>query len=103
MVTNGIASPLIESVTTPFILQAVGAACAAVHNENINPNNIENNHEYTIPKYRAIYLDSLKYNMVKTNNLFDEFINKFKKYKKISLDIKDDILREYQVVGVKWL
>ena len=70
---------------------------------NINPNNIENNHEYTIPKYRAIYLDSLKYNMVKTNNLFDEFINKFKKYKNISLDINDDILREYQVVGVKWL
>jgi hypothetical protein len=42
MVTNGIASPLIESVTTPFILQAVVAACAAVHNENINPNNIPN-------------------------------------------------------------
>lgn len=74
-----------------------------INNLDINPNNIENNHEYIIPKYRAIYLDSLKYNMVKTNNLFDEFINKFKKYKNISLDINDDILREYQVVGVKWL
>ena len=42
MVTNGIVSPLIESATAPFILQAVGAACAAVHNENINPNNIPN-------------------------------------------------------------
>ena len=42
MVTNGIASPLIESVTAPLILQAEGAACAAVHNENINPYNIPN-------------------------------------------------------------
>lgn len=74
-----------------------------INNLDINPNNIENNHEYTIPKYRAIYLDSLKYDMVKTNNLFDEFINKFKKYKNITLNIDDDILREYQVVGVKWL
>lgn len=70
---------------------------------NINVKDIEENHEYIIPKYRAIYLDSLKYDMVKTNNLFDEFINKFKKYKNTILDINDNILREYQIVGVKWL
>lgn len=70
---------------------------------NINIKDIQENHEYTIPKYRAIYLDSLKYNIVKTNNLFDEFINKFKKYKNITLDIDDSILREYQKIGVKWL
>ncbi len=62
-----------------------------------------------IPKYRAIYLDSLrneKYGIIETNNLFDELIDKFKKYKdaKIDLSKKDlEILRDYQVVGVKWL
>ena len=62
-----------------------------------------------IPKYKAIYLDSLKkdkYNIIKTNNLFDELILKFNKYKdkKIYLGKEDkDILRDYQVDGVKWL
>ena len=61
-----------------------------------------------IPKYRAIYLDSLKdkYNIIKTNSLFDEFINTFLKYKdtKLSLTKKDkEVLRDYQEVGVKWL
>lgn len=62
-----------------------------------------------IPKYKAIYLDSLKkdkYNIIKTNNLFDELIDKFNKYKdqKISLGKKGkEILRDYQVDGVKWL
>ena len=62
----------------------------------------------TILKYRAIYLDSLKnkYNNIKTNNLFDDFINNFYKYKdcNINLDKNDlKILRDYQVTGVKWL
>ncbi len=61
-----------------------------------------------IPKYRAIYLDSLKdkYSIIKTNSLFDEFINTFLKYKdtKLSLTKKDkEVLRDYQEVGVKWL
>ena len=62
-----------------------------------------------IPKYRAIYLDSIKkekYNIIKTNNLFDELINNFVSYKNknISLSKKDKtILRDYQVMGVKWL
>ena len=61
-----------------------------------------------IPKYRAIYLDSLKdrYNIIKTDSLFDEFIDTFLKYKdtKLSLTKKDkEILRDYQEVGVKWL
>ncbi len=62
-----------------------------------------------IPKYRAIYLDSIKdskYHIISTNNLFDELITNFKKYKdsKISLNKKDkEILREYQIDGIKWL
>ena len=61
-----------------------------------------------IPKYRAIYLDSLKdrYNIIKTDSLFDEFIDTFLRYKdtKLSLTKKDkEILRDYQEVGVKWL
>ena len=63
----------------------------------------------TILKYRAIYLDSLKntkYNIIKTDNLFDDFINKFYKYKDINLTLDDNelsILRDYQKIGVKWL
>ena len=56
-----------------------------------------------IPKYRAIYLDSLGYNIIEKNNLFTELINKFKNYKNIKINIKDKILRDYQVTGVKWL
>ncbi len=62
-----------------------------------------------IPKYRAIYLDSIKkekYHIIKTNNLFDELINNFTSYKdaKVGLTKKDkEILRDYQVTGVKWL
>ena len=65
--------------------------------------------EGTIPKYRAIYLDSLKnnkYSIIDTNNLFDNFIDNFNKYKDIELTFnkKDlNILRDYQVTGVKWL
>ncbi len=62
-----------------------------------------------IPKYRAIYLDSLKhdkYNIIKTDNLFDNFIDNFKNYRDQSVEIKASekkILRDYQVTGVKWL
>lgn len=69
---------------------------------NLNKNNI-------IPKYRAIYLDSLKenkYNFIKTNNLFQEFVDNFKQYKNKNpyISQKDKtILRDYQLIGVKWL
>lgn len=62
-----------------------------------------------IPKYRAIYLDSLKkdkFNIIKTNNLFDNFIDNFKNYKgqKLKLTKKEkDVLRDYQETGVEWL
>ncbi len=56
-----------------------------------------------IPKYRAIYLDSLNYNVIQTDNLFRELINNFNNYKDIDLKINDNILRDYQVTGVKWL
>ena len=65
--------------------------------------------EGTIPKYRALYLDSLKNNystLIKTNNSFDELINKFLTYKDsdITLDKKEiKVLRDYQLTGVKWL
>ena len=62
-----------------------------------------------IPKYRAIYLDSIKkekYDIIKTDNLFDELINNFNEYKNIEINFskKDKkILRDYQEIGVKWL
>ena len=74
---------------------------------DLNINNIKD--KGTIPKYRAIYLDSLKenkYSIIKTNNLFDNFVNDFKKFKNkkpyIS-EIDKQILRDYQITGVKWL
>ncbi len=60
-------------------------------------------------KYRAIYLDSLKknkYNIISTDNLFDDFIKNFYAYKDSELTLSNDelkILRDYQVTGVKWL
>lgn len=62
-----------------------------------------------IPKYRALYIESLKnqkYKNIKTNNLFEQFIDNFKKYKNVTLNLSDKdqkILREYQMEGVKWL
>ena len=59
-----------------------------------------------IPKYQAIYLDYLKkekYPYLETNNLFDNFITNFRKYQNINLTINDNILRDYQKDGVKWL
>ena len=63
----------------------------------------------TIPKYRALYLDSLKnsyHNLISTNDNFDNLIKQFKTYKDkdIPLDKKElKVLRDYQVTGVKWL
>ena len=62
-----------------------------------------------IPKYRAIYLDSLrndKYHIIETNNLFDDLIEKFKKYRDADISLnkeEKEILRSYQIDGVKWL
>lgn len=62
-----------------------------------------------IPKYRALYIDSLKNNRYKnihTNNLFDDFITNFSKYKdlEVTFDKDDDkTLRDYQKEGVRWL
>lgn len=65
--------------------------------------------EGNIPKYRALYLDSLKRNyhgLINTNDSFDKLINNFLSYKdsEISLDKKElNVLRDYQLTGVKWL
>ena len=65
--------------------------------------------EGTIPKYRALYLDSLKQNystLINTSGNFDNLINKFLTYKDsdISLDKNElKVLRDYQLTGVKWL
>ena len=62
-----------------------------------------------IPKYRALYLDSLKnsnYHIIKTDSLFQNFIDNFKEYKNVSLKFtkeEKDILRNYQLLGIKWL
>ncbi len=62
-----------------------------------------------IPKYRAIYLDSVKndkYHIIKTNNLFDDLINKFNSYKETKIQFtkkEKETLRDYQQIGVKWL
>ena len=74
---------------------------------NLSNKEIENA-KGEIPKYRAIYYDSLKtnkYNIIKTNNLFDKFITNFKTYKDIDITFRDDenILRDYQKAGIKWL
>lgn len=67
------------------------------------------NGEVAIPKYRAIYIDSLKnsrYKNIETNNLFDEFITNFKKYKDLEVKFEEadeKILRDYQKEGVRWL
>ena len=74
--------------------------------DDLNINLKEQDSSGVIPKYQAIYLDYLKkekYPNLETNNLFDDFINNFKKYNNIKLDIKDNILRGYQKEGVKWL
>lgn len=78
-------------------------------NELLEDMQVNNLDEGILPKYRAIYLSSLqkeKYNIIETNSIFDEFIEKFNKYKDIELSIskKDQqILRDYQLTGVKWL
>ena len=64
--------------------------------------------DIVIPKYRALYIDSLKknkYKSINTDNSFDLFISNFNKFKDISIDFGNDnkILRDYQKVGVKWL
>lgn len=74
---------------------------------DLNTKDIKKGHGI-IPKYKAIYLDSLKdnYSIIKTNNLFDNLIKDFNSYKdiKVELSSKDkQILRDYQVVGVQWL
>ncbi len=60
-----------------------------------------------IPKYRALYLDSVSnYNIISTDNSFKKFINNFNEFKNvdIKLDSNDsNILRDYQKDGVKWL
>ncbi len=79
-----------------------------INDLDLNNKNITQE-EGEIPKYRAIYLDYLKkekYSIITTNNSFDEFIDNFNKYKNAPITLTDkdkQILREYQVTGVKWL
>ena len=62
-----------------------------------------------IPKYRALYLDSLKnskYDIISTNSIFDEFIENFKNYKDINIKFnksENEIIRDYQKTGIRWL
>ena len=61
-----------------------------------------------IPKFRALYLDSLrnKNRFIRTNTLFDSFIKNFKEYKNAPVVFskeEEKLLRPYQKEGVKWL
>ena len=61
-----------------------------------------------IPKFRALYLDSLKDNskIIKTDGSFDEFIKNFKEYKNCDVKFNKDEkskLRDYQFEGIRWL
>ena len=72
---------------------------------NMSGEDIENGY---VPKYRALYIDSLKsdYNIIKTDNIFDEFIQNFNEYKNIKLKLskkEKETLRDYQETGVRWL
>ena len=63
----------------------------------------------TIPKYRALYLDSLKekkYGIIETDSMFQNFIKQFKDFKDFEVSFTNEeleTLRDYQVSGVKWL
>ena len=65
------------------------------------------NGSIVIPKYRALYIDSLKnrYKSINTSNSFDKFIDNFYKYKDVKVDFGSDsnVLRDYQKDGVRWL
>ena len=71
---------------------------------NLDYELMESGKEYELPKYRALYLDSLKdkNSIIETNNLFDEFVSNFKKNSNKITNV-DNILRDYQVTGVNWL
>ncbi len=61
-----------------------------------------------IPKFRALYLDSLKEksNIIETDDTFNDFINNFKEYKNCKVRFtkeEKEKLRDYQIEGVKWL
>lgn len=68
-----------------------------------------NGNNGTIPKYRALYLDSLKekkYDIIKTDSLFQQFINQFKEFQHVDIKLtkeENNTLRDYQIDGVKWL
>ena len=75
----------------------------------INSNEIDKDGNIIIPKYRAFYIDSLKnnrYDIIKTDNSFIEFINKFREYKNVKIEFDEfdeKTLRPYQKEGVRWL
>ena len=48
-------------------------------------------------------MDSLNYNLINKDNSFNTFIDNFNKYKDSLITINTDILRDYQINGVKWL
>ena len=63
----------------------------------------------TIPKFRALYLDSLKenkYGIIQTDSLFQEFIENFKNFQNQDITFTKEekkLLRDYQIDGVKWM
>lgn len=78
-----------------------------VNDLDLSINDVDTN--IVIPKYKALYINSLKnnkYNSIVTDNSFDKFIENFQKYKNSDIvfnEFDNNILRDYQKEGVKWL
>ncbi|MDD4187600.1 MAG: DEAD/DEAH box helicase [Bacilli bacterium] len=62
-----------------------------------------------ISKYKSLHIDKIMnedVQFIKSNDEFNNFVNKFNKYKESDLKLDKrtlNILRGYQVIGVKWL
>ena len=62
-----------------------------------------------VSKYKSLHIDKIMnedVEFINSSEEFNNFINKFKQYKESYLKIDKktlDVLRDYQVVGVKWL
>lgn len=75
---------------------------------NLSNNNVKNG-TISIPKYRALYIDSLKrnkYKSISTDVSFNNFIDNFRKYKNLNItfdSFDSNTLRDYQKDGVRWL
>lgn len=116
---NGVSSDELNDLLTSLkqkkkYYQLKNGNIVSLDNNNFNELNeltddLELNEKgYTLPKYKALYIDSLhsKYHIIKTDSIFQNFIQTFNQYKETNMLLPANelkILRDYQVEGVKWL